>query len=89
MKSLEIEVVETKTLPLLLAEMAKIVNTDAVDPDVGIGELGFDSLKVVELILVCDQLYAAEIEPEKLDVSQFTTLRDLDRQLTELGKIAA
>lgn len=80
---------ESDTLPLLIAEMMKIINVSSIDPDVGIGELGFDSLKVVELILVCDQLYSGEIEPEKLDVSQFTTLRDLDRQLRELSETTA
>ena len=80
---------ESKTLDLLIAEMMKIINADAIDPDVGIGELGFDSLKVVELILVCDQLYSGDIEPDKLDVSQFTTLRDLDRQLRELSETAS
>ncbi len=70
-----------KTLDLLSKEVARILNLESVDPDTGVGELGVDSLKVVELILVCDQLYGADIDPEKLNIDQFTSLRDLDRQL--------
>jgi acyl carrier protein len=76
---------ETQTLPLLLQEVAKILNRDAVDPDVGVNELGIDSLKVVELMLVCDQLYPTQIDPDKLTIDQFTTLRSLDQQFLQMA----
>jgi acyl carrier protein len=72
------------TLDLLVAEVAKIAELDNVDPDIGLNELGVDSLKLVELVLVCDQLYAISLDPERLEINEFTTLRDLDRQMREM-----
>lgn len=72
------------TLELLVAEVAKIAELDNVDPDIGLNELGVDSLKLVELVLVCDQLYAISLDPERLDITEFTTLRELDRQMREM-----
>jgi acyl carrier protein len=71
----------SQTLNLLLKEVSKILNVDQVDADSGLGEIGIDSLNVVELIMVCEQIYVAEINPDQLSIDQYTTLRDLDRQL--------
>jgi acyl carrier protein len=78
-------VAESNTLSLMLGEVAKILNVEKVDPEIGLAELGIDSLKVVELILVCDQLYGKSIDPAQLEINQFTTLRDLDRQLLAMA----
>jgi acyl carrier protein len=75
---------DTNTLDLLVAEVAKIAELGSVDPDVGLNELGVDSLKLVELVLVCDQLYGISLDPERLEINEFTTLRDLDRQMREM-----
>ncbi|HEX8584578.1 MAG TPA: acyl carrier protein [Allosphingosinicella sp.] len=72
------------TLTLLVREVAKIAELDIVDPDVGLNELGVDSLKLVELVLVCDQLYGINLDPERLEITEFTTLRDLDKQMSEM-----
>jgi acyl carrier protein len=72
------------TLTLLVREVAKIAELDSVDPDVGLNELGVDSLKLVELVLVCDQLYGINLDPERLEITEFTTLRDLDKQMSEM-----
>lgn len=76
---------ERNTLLLVQREVARILNVEEVDPDTGVGELGIDSLNVVELILVFEQLYQKPVEPDQLSVDQFTTLRELDRQLLEMG----
>lgn len=76
------------TLVLLKKEVAKILNSEAVDVNVGIGELGIDSLNVVELMVFCEQLYGA-IEPERLNIGQYTTLQDLDSQLRTQAATAA
>jgi acyl carrier protein len=73
------------TLEFLTKEVAKILNQNSVDPDIGVSELGIDSVKVVELILVCDQLYPNKIDPEKLTIDQYTTLRGLDHQLLQMA----
>ncbi|QLL12558.1 acyl carrier protein [Pseudomonas chlororaphis] len=68
------------TLELLQKEAAKILNIETVEPHVGLGELGIDSLNVVELIVYCEQLYGA-IDPEQLNITQYTTLGQIDAQL--------
>jgi len=76
---------EYTTLQLVQREAARILNVERVDPDIGIVELGIDSLNVVELILTFERLYQRPIQPEMLSVDQFTTLRQLDRQILELS----
>ena len=68
------------TLELLKKEAAKILNIESVDTHVGLGELGIDSLNVVELIVYCEQLYGS-IDPEQLSITQYTTLEQIDSQL--------
>ena len=68
------------TLELLKKEAAKILNIESVDTHVGLGELGIDSLNVVELIVYCEQLYGS-IDPEQLNIKQYTTLEQIDTQL--------
>ncbi|WP_394843520.1 acyl carrier protein [Pendulispora brunnea] len=67
-------------LEILSREIAKILSVDSVDTNVGIGELGIDSMNVVELIVFCEQLYGS-IDPETLNITQYTTLENLDQQL--------
>lgn len=77
---------ENSTLDLLSAEVAKVLYKDTVDPDLAIGDLGVDSMRAVELVLICGQLYETEIEIEELKIDQFTSLRDLDRQFKEMAE---
>jgi hypothetical protein len=73
---------EKDSLTLLAEEVARILNVEKVDPDVGINELGVDSLNVVELMLVADQLYPGA-DVEKLSAGLYTSLRDFDQQLRQ------
>lgn len=75
------------TLETLRKETAKILNVETVDTNVGLGELGIDSLNVVELIVFCEQLYGS-IDPEQLNITQYTTLEQLDSQLQEQQQTA-
>jgi acyl carrier protein len=74
---------EQTKLDLLAIEVARILNVDSVDVDTPMGELGVDSLNVVELVLVCEQLYSGSVDPERLSIDQYTSLRELDTQLSE------
>jgi acyl carrier protein len=74
------------TLGQLCAHVQKALNLESVSADVAIGELGFDSMRVVELILICDQLYDTSINPEAIDLTQYTTLRDLDQQFLSMAR---
>jgi len=76
------------TLTLLVGHVGKALNQDTIDADVAIGELGFDSMRVVELILICDELYETSIDPESINLDQFTTLRNLDGQFLEMARKA-
>ena len=72
--------VPADALDILSREVAKILNVETVDTDAGIGELGIDSLNIVELIVFCEPLYGS-IDPEALNITQYTTLQQLDAQL--------
>lgn len=74
--------VESK-LPELMEQMAVMLNKESVDADTPLGELGVDSLNIVEVILICEQLYQDVMDPEALTFDEFTTIRDMDNQLVE------
>lgn len=82
------ESVETTTLDLLAHELGSITETGHCPVDVSLTELGVDSINIIELIVFCESLYGA-FDPEKIDISNFTTLEELDRQLTTLTTPAA
>lgn len=50
-----------ETLPLLAREVAKILHVETVETNVGIGELGIDSLNIVELIVFASSSTARSI----------------------------
>ncbi len=67
----------------LQTEVAQMLNKEKIDVDTPLGELGIDSLNVVEIILICEQVYIDVSDPEALIFDEFTTLRDMDAQLLE------
>ena len=70
-------------LTSLQTEVAQMLNKEQIDADTPLGELGVDSLNVVEVILICEQIYTDVSDPEALIFDEFTTLRDMDAQLLE------
>jgi hypothetical protein len=76
----EMAMTDEPTLAALLRDVAEILNVETVDPDLGLTELGIDSLNAVELVLVCDRVYPGA-NAESLTISQYTSLRDIDKQL--------
>lgn len=70
-------------LSLLAKELAKITDSELCRTDVSLAELGVDSINIIEMMVFCETLYGA-FDPEKIDINNFTTLADLDRQLTAL-----
>jgi len=73
----------TSSLVALCAEVAIILSIDDVDPDALLGQLGIDSLNVVELILACQQVYPNVLNFESLSFDEHTTLREIDQRLIE------
>ena len=70
-------------LTSLQTEVAQMLNKEQIDADTPLGALGVDSLNVVEVILICEQIYTDVSDPEALIFDEFTTLRDMDAQLLE------
>lgn len=77
------DLVESKTISDLTVQVAQMLNKDEVDADTPIAELGVDSLNIVEVILICEQLYPGVMNPENLVFDEHTTLREMDSQLLE------
>lgn len=76
------------TLTLLARELAKITESETCATDVSLTELGVDSINIIEMIVFCESLYGA-FDPEQIEINNFTTLADLDRQLTALTAASA
>jgi acyl carrier protein len=55
-----------------------MLNVSQVDADTGLAALGVDSLNVVELILICQDLYPAAAFLEDIQINEFSTLREID-----------
>lgn len=68
-------------LQKLMNEVAELLNKDQVSADVSMMELGVDSMNVVELIMICEEIYPDLVDPDSLEFDEFTTLRQLDERL--------
>ncbi len=79
--NMDLNMINENVLNELASQVATMLNKEAVDPDATLSEIGIDSLNVVELILICEQLYPNMVDPQSLSFDEYTTLRELDRQL--------
>lgn len=69
-----------------LAEGVKsILALEEIDLDAPLSQVGIDSLNVVELILVCQQVYTSVVNFDEIDIDENTTLREIDQQLNSLS----
>lgn len=69
------------TLDQLCTEVAKMLNVESVDADVPLGQLGIDSLNVVELVIICQQIYTEVTNYEEFAFEEHSTLREIDRHM--------
>lgn len=72
-------------LEQLAAGVKDIVGAEEIDLDAPLSQTGIDSLNVVELILVCQQVYPNVVNLDDIDIDENTTLREIDSQLTSLS----
>ncbi|MGL6209566.1 MAG: phosphopantetheine-binding protein [Paracoccaceae bacterium] len=79
----------TETLAQLQRGIMDMLALDSVDLDVALAQLGIDSLNVVELILICQQVYVSVTDFEAIDIDENTTLREVDEQMLALSRIPA
>lgn len=70
-------------LDQLCEEVAKILKVNTVDADCPLGQLGIDSLNVVELILACQLIYPNVMDFDDLSFDEHSTLREIDSHMME------
>jgi len=71
-------------LEQLISETQKVLEREQIDADASLLDLGVDSMNIVELIMVCEQVYDGGIDPDALELDEYTTLRELDERLSAL-----
>lgn len=79
----------TETLVQLKSDIMDMLALDSVDLDVSLAQVGIDSLNVVELILICQQIYVHVTDFDALDIDENTTLREVDEQMLSLSMLPA
>ena len=73
------------TLTDLTAKMEQLLGKTAIDVDMPLSMLGVDSMNIVEMVLICQQIYLGVTNYEDIDINEHTTLRDLDEQMNALS----
>ena len=73
------------TLTDLTAKIEQLLGKTAIDVDVPLSMLGVDSMNIVEMVIICQQIYLGVTNYEDIDITEHTTLRDLDEQMNALS----
>ena len=77
----------TPTLTQLTERIKEMLALEEVDIDTPLAQLGIDSLNVVELIIICQQIYTNVVNYDDINIDEGTTLRDIDEQLLALSQV--
>jgi hypothetical protein len=75
------------TLDQLSHGVKEILGLDEVDVDVPMSQIGIDSLNVVEMIIVCQQIYSNVVNYKDISIDETTTLREIDEQMQALSQV--
>lgn len=73
------------TIEELAQGVKGVLALESVDLDLPLSQVGIDSLNVVELILICQQVYVSVFNFDEIDIDESTTLRELDEQMLSLS----
>lgn len=73
------------TLDQFTAGMKAMLGVDDIDIDAPLSQIGVDSLNVVEMILICQQVYTAVINYDDINIDENTTMREVDEQMSALS----
>ena len=76
----------TTTLEQLTEGIKTMLSLDEVDIDIPLAQLGVDSLNVVEMIIICQQVYTGVVNYDDISIDETTTLREIDEQMTALSQ---
>ena len=71
-------------LQQLIQEAKKVLDHDEIDADTSLLDLGVDSMNIVELIMLCEQIYGNNFDPDALELDEYTTFTELDERLNEM-----
>ncbi|WP_265304374.1 acyl carrier protein [Verminephrobacter eiseniae] len=71
---------ERDTLAVFSAEMMKMPGVKTIDLDAPMSQLGVDSLNVVEMVVICQQIYTSVTNYQDIQIDENTTIRELDAQ---------
>jgi hypothetical protein len=73
------------TLTSFEDEMKRMLSVKTIDIDVPLSQLGIDSLNIVEMVIICQQVYVDVQNYEDIAIDENTTIRELDEQLNSLS----
>ncbi|GAA4222739.1 hypothetical protein GGQ68_001012 [Sagittula marina] len=73
------------TLQDFTAQMEKLLGKTDLDVDAPLSMLGVDSMNIVEMVIICQQIYTGVTNYEDIDINELTTLRELDEQMHSLS----
>lgn len=73
------------TLDQFTDGMKAMLGVDEIDVDAPLSQIGVDSLNVVEMILICQQVYTSVINYDDINIDENTTIREVDEQMTALS----
>ncbi|MGA2286898.1 phosphopantetheine-binding protein [Bradyrhizobium sp.] len=73
------------TLTIFEDEMKRMLSVKTIDIDVPLSQLGIDSLNIVEMVIICQQVYVDVQNYEDIAIDENTTIRELDEQLNSLS----
>jgi acyl carrier protein len=65
----------------LITGVTNLLERTDIDPDLPIGDMGFDSVNIVELLLLCEEIYGANAESALVDLNEFTSLKEIHENM--------
>lgn len=75
------------TLEQFTVEMKGLLGLGEVDVDAPMSQLGVDSMNIVEMVIICQQIYTNVVNYEDIDIDENTTIRELDEQMHSLALV--
>jgi len=79
----------TDTLCQLSDGIKNMLGIDEVDLDRPLSQIGVDSLNVVEMIIICQQVYTSILDYDAINIDENTTVREIDSQMNSLMPVPA
>ncbi len=75
------------TLDQLSHGIKEMLALDEVNVDTPMSQIGIDSLNVVEMIILCQQVYTNVLNYDDIAIDETTTLREIDEQMQAMAAV--